>query len=392
MRIAIFSESFAPLLNGVAVSVCTLTEELERSGHDVYVFAPGIRGNSEENDKLIRFPSFTTWFEPDYPITVPFRPGITELVRKLDLDIIHTQTPWALGWLGLRIARRLGLPIVSTNHTQYTKYAHYFPLAPRAITSAFIAGNMRRYYNRCDSVVVPSNVVGEMLQEYGVRTPIRTIQTGNALNTFRDETARADIRSHHNIGPNDKVLLYVGRLAKEKNLQLLLHSFDRVASRFPDTVLLIAGGGPFESACRKMAAGLNSGRKVIFTGALPREVVAKYYSAGDIFVFPSTTETQGLVLSEALMSGLPCVAVNAGGGPEVLTNGDDSLLTEDRIDDFTAKIELLLTDKDLRERLSIRATQNAERFAPSNMATRMLDFYGSACDCVKGRVIRSVES
>ncbi|HEY3297628.1 MAG TPA: glycosyltransferase family 4 protein [Armatimonadota bacterium] len=375
MRVGIFSESYEPLLNGVAVSVGTLTKELRRLGHGVHIFATTCKGEYDANRDVTRLPAVFTRFEPDYPVPIPFVPGLTRRVRREKLDLIHTQTPWILGWLGFAMGRRLRIPVVSTNHTQYADYAHYFPLAPRSFVRSFIAWTMRAYYNRCASVIVPSNPTAVLLREYGVRTPIYTIPTGNSLDTSRDPEARARIRTELGISPDEVVLTYVGRLAKEKNLELLLHSFENLCKRHDDITLLVVGGGPFDDECRRKASALSCSSKVKFAGFMPREKVAKYYSAGDLFTFPSTTETQGLVLGEALQAGLPCVAVNAGGSPEMLKDGDDSLLTENSVDDFSAKIDILLSDRNLMARFSEQAVVNAARFSPRGMAASMLEVY-----------------
>ena len=377
MRIGIFSESYEPVLNGVTVSILTLTRELRNLGHETYVFAPGYRGHKDIENEVIRFPSVRTWFARDYPLAIPYLPRLVQKVDRLGLDIIHTHTPFMLGWLGLRLARRLGIPIISTNHTLYTEYVHYFPLAPRAATRSFIIGLMRRYYNRCDGVVVPSSAAGEILRGYGVRKPTHVIPTGISLDTSRDPEARSRIRRDYSIPADARVLLYVGRLAREKNLGLLLQSFERLASRHDDLYLMIVGGGPYKARCSSMASQLESAQRIVFTGSIPREKVAKYYSAGDLFSYPSTTETQGIVICEALGAGLPCVVANGGGAPEMVVDGEDGLLTEDDVDDFTDKIDLLLTDHELMERFSARAVGNFARFSIRGMATRMLKVYES---------------
>ena len=377
MRIGIFSESYEPVLNGVTVSILTLTRELKRLGHEIWVFAPGFPGHKDVENRVFRFPSVRTYKARDYPLAIPYLPRLTERVKNLNLDIIHTHTPFMLGWLGLRLAKRLGIPIISTNHTWYTEYAHYFPLFPIALTRSFIVGMLRRYYSQCDGVVVPSGPIVELLQGYGVRTPIYVIPTGNSLDTSRDPEAHSRIRGERGIPAKARVLLYVGRLAREKNLDLLFQAFERLARKHGDIYLLIIGGGPHEVACRNMAAKLECAGRIVFTGYVPREKVAKYYSAGDLFAFPSTTETQGLVLVEALRAGIPCVAVSAGGSPEMLTDGEDGFLTNDDIDDFTEKIDRLLTDRELMERFSARGVESSSRFSPQEMALRMLEAYES---------------
>lgn len=378
MRIGIFSESYMPIRNGVMVSVTTLSDELTRLGHQVYIFAPGYKGYRDAGENVIRFPSFRTIMEPGYPIPIPFLPGLMKKVRSLHLDVIHTQTPWALGWLGLRMARRLGIPIISTNHTQYAEYAHYFTLAPASVTKAAIIWIMKRYYNRCDAIVTPSRQVSEMLEKYGVRRPLHVIPTGISISTLKNEAGGADVRRRYGIPEDARVLVYAGRLAKEKNLSLLFDAFEILAPEYSRLWLMVVGNGPSEPECKRIAGRSTHSNRIVLTGSVPRDEIVNYYSAGSVFLFPSLTDTQGLVLCEALQAGLPCVAVRAGGSPEMISEGEDGFLTENDAVDFTAKIRPLLDDPGTVNRCSVKAVQNSMRFTSYGMASQMLNVYESA--------------
>ena len=377
MRIGIFSESYEPVINGVTVSILALTSELKKLGHEIYVFAPGFRGHKDVENRTIRFPSIRTVFAREYPLAIPYMRGLEKKVKELDLNVIHTQTPFMLGWLGLRLGRRLGIPVVSTYHTIYTEYVHYFPLAPKSVSRAFIVGMIRRYYNRCAHVITPSTPMEEVLRGYGVTRPITIIPTGLSIDTARDDAARKRIRKELGIPQDAGVLLYVGRVAREKYLDLLLEAFDRLAPKYPDIWLMIAGGGSYEAQLRENASKLKSSNRIVFTGAVPREKVAKYYSAGDLFAYPSPTETQGIVVCEALGAGLPCVLVNGGGTPEMVVDGGDSLLTKIEVEDFAEKLDKLLSNPALMEAFSKRAVVNAARFCPRSMALKALEVYRS---------------
>lgn len=380
MKVFIFSESYVPVRNGVAISVVTLRDELRSLGHQVYVAAPSFSGYDDDDPDIYRFSSVRTLGNWDYPLAIPYMPGFMNKVRELKPDIIHTQTPFMLGLLGQRIARRLDIPLISTNHTQYAEYAHYIPFLPVTFTSSVIIRHLRLYYNRCDEVIVPTSPVAEMLKGYGVRTPTVAIPTGNSLNCSRDNEIRAVIRQKHGIPDDALVLIYAGRLAREKNIGLLINAFERIAAKRKNTYLVLIGGGPYETELKVIAEQTGFSDRIVFTGSIPRDLVGKYYSAGDIFSFPSTTETQGLVICEALEAGLPAVVVRAGGSPEMVVDGEDSLLAENDIDDFTEKIERLLSDRELLSRLSERAVRNACRFTPQEMARRILKAYESAIE------------
>lgn len=380
MRIGIFSESYEPVLNGVSVSIATLIGELKNLGHQVWVFAPRFKGHTDRENQVVRFPSFCTPMARDYPLAVPYLPGLTKRIRELELDIIHTHTPFMLGWLGLRLGKRLDIPIVSTNHTLYTEYAHYVPLAPRSATRLFITRMLRRYYQQCDAVIVPSKPVCKLLRSYGIDVPIQVIPTATSLDVTKDPVVRSQVRQEYGIPDNARVLLYVGRLAREKNLELLLNAFETLASKHPDIYLLIVGGGPYEPRCRSLANELRNADRIRFTGYVGREKVGRYYSAGDVFAFPSLTETQGLVVAEALCAGLPCVAVDAGGTPEMFTDGEDGMLARNDVNDFASKIDRFLSEPGLLEIFSVRAMENAQRFSPGEMANRVLQVYKSVLE------------
>jgi len=378
MKIGIFSESYEPVVNGVTVSILTLTREMRKLGHEFYVFAPGVSGHVDTENPTIRFPSVRTWKARDYPLAIPYLPKLTERVRHLNLDIIHTHTPFILGRLGLKLAKKLDIPLVSTNHTQYIHYAHYFPFAPKSATRRLIKNYMKWYYGQCDGIIVPSKPILEMLRSYGVETPIHVIPTGILLDTSAGPEARSAVRARYGIPLDAKVLVYVGRLAREKNMDLLLHSFKRLTRGHKNAYLMLVGDGPYESGCRDICRDLKLDGRAIFVGPVPIKDVARYYIAGDVFTFPSVSDTQGLVLWEALQAGLPCVAMKAGTAPEMLVDGEDSLLAENSAGDFAAKVDLLLTDDALRGRLSEKAVQNGSRFHPREMASRVLEVYESA--------------
>lgn len=377
MRIGIFSESYEPVVNGVTVSILTLTRELKKLGHEIFVFAPGVRGHIDVENPTVRFPSVTTWKAKDYPIAIPYLPRLTEKVRRLNLDLIHTHTPFMLGRLGLKMARKLDIPCVTTNHTQYIQYAHYFPIAPRSTTRKMIRGYLKWYYNQADSVVVPSRPIEDLLRSYGVDTPIHIIPTAIELNTSDQSDARSAIRSQYGIPADAKVLIYVGRLAREKNMDLLFRMFELVIRKHKDAYMLLVGEGPYESGCRELCTDLKLDERTIFAGPVPMDQVAKYYLSADLFTFPSVSDTQGLVLWEALQAGLPCVAVRAGGAPEMLVDGEDSLLTEDCPVDFSSKVDILLNDHEMMRRFSEQALINGSRFLPREMAARMIAVYDS---------------
>lgn len=380
MRVAIFTESYEPIVNGVSVSVATLRDGLKAHGHEVFIFAPRFRGHNDR-EGVYRFPSRISRFAKGYPIPIPYAPRLRDEFLSLRPDIVHTQTPFLLGVTGLRWAKLAGVPIVSTHHTLYTEYSHYLPILPEAMTKTMLVRMMQWYYDRCSAVVVPSRPVKEVLKHYEITTRIEVIQSGiaNTMNYDRNESRR-----FFNIPEDAFLLLYVGRIAREKNLGLLLKSFKEIRGRHPNTRLMVAGSGPYESACRMLAKTLRIDENITFSGMLSQGDVRKAYSAADLFVFPSLTETQGLVLSEALTAGLPCVAVRAAGTPDILDDGVDGFLADNSVSSFSGLVSKIISDDELRTQLSQAAIRNSARFSVDAMIEKFEKFYQSEIDRKRG--------
>jgi glycosyltransferase involved in cell wall biosynthesis len=375
MRIGIFSESYKPLINGVSTSVETLIAELERAGHTVFVFTSNYPRFTDERPGVFRFPSVNSLVEPDYVLPIPISRHIHNTIPSLKLDLVHSQSPFLLGKMARRIARRFGIPHVSTNHTLYTEYTHYFPLAPPPLIRAFLVRWMHEYYNTCDHVIAPSCLTRDRLvNQYGVRVPIEVVPTGIPEPPYI-LTSREETKERLGLPANGRVLLYVGRLAPEKNLFMLLDSFVRIAAVVPDAYLVVAGSGKSADVLKKRAQRLGISERTVFTGFIQRTKLDPLYRAAEVFVFPSKTETQGLAVGEALAAGTPCVVVNAGGAPESVHDGVDGFLVEDSADQMAERAILLLQNDDLRHRLSDAARANATLIRPQMIAQRILGIY-----------------
>ncbi|MCX6343470.1 MAG: glycosyltransferase family 4 protein [Armatimonadetes bacterium] len=377
MRIGIFTESYEPIINGVSVCVSTLRDELARRGHEVFIFAPDFRGHVDTAERVFRFPSFHTIFMPDYPFPVPYSPQIKRQFAQLKLDVIHTQTPFLLGLLGAKWAKRHSIPLVSTNHTLYTEYAHYVPVRPKAFTRNFLVGLMRWYYSRCDAVVAPSTPVQRMLKSYGIKTRTQVIKTGVVSIPPIDPSERMSVRERFGIADGGFMLLYVGRIAREKNLTMLLRAFKIVSKNHPSAKLALVGGGPALAETQQFASELGLMDKLTFTGMLSRNKIEPIFASADAFAFPSTTETQGIAICEALSAGLPVVAVNAGGIPENIQHGVDGFLTENSAEEFADCIDYLISNKPERIKMGENARKNAVNFSIERMADDFEELYRS---------------
>lgn len=377
MRIGIFSESYEPIINGVSVSVCTLRDELSKRGHDVFIFAPTFNGYRDEAANVFRFPSAHTILMRDYPFPIPFAPKLRETFAPLKLDIVHTQTPFLLGVVGAKWARAFGAALVSTNHTLYTEYAHYVPIRPKALTRAFLIKLMKWYYSGCDGIVVPSSPVEKTLRSYGIKNRVEVIKTGVvAIPPSGSETLK-QTRAHYGIKDDEFLLLYVGRIAREKNLIMLLDAFKKVSAKYDKAKLLMVGGGPALEETKSYASEKGLIGRVVFSGMLRREDIEPIYTCADAFAFPSTTETQGIAICEALSAGLPVVAANAGGIPENVQHGIDGFLTENDPDEFAGRIEFLVSHEAERKSMGEKARLNAAQFSIERMVDDFESFYSS---------------
>ena len=411
MRVGLFTESYDPVINGVSTSVKTLAAELAAAGHAPVVVAPRFPGFTDEGQNsgsaadVLRLPSIRTRLNPDNPFVVPpllgWAPSLLRPASDLRtaFDLVHTQQPFGLGMHGRRYARRRGVPLVSTYHTLYDEYAHYFPFLPRPLTRVLMARHLRRYYNGCDAVIVPSKAAGRVLRRLGVTDAlVRVVPTGVPPPPAVMPNAVRQARRAFDLPDGTPVLLFVGRLAREKNLDLLLRSFARLQTEearlggsAAPALLLLAGSGPHLPTCRRLAGELGIEACVRFTGFLSRTQLAPVYAVATLFVFPSATDTQGVVLSEAQSHGLPCVVVNGGGAPEFVRDGVDALVVPPGdVAAFHAAVAALLADPARRRAMAVAALESHLRPTPAGMAWQIISVYEAAlAGCGRGGVSSS---
>jgi 1,2-diacylglycerol 3-alpha-glucosyltransferase len=379
VRIALFTNNYLPFCGGVTISVETLRAGLEARGHEAWVFAPRLSADADDNEKVVRYPSVPAATYPDFALAVPWSPAVVRRVRALDFDVFHAHHPFLLGPAARRLARRAGRPLVFTYHTRYEKYAHYVPLTPRLVEVAALRLS-GRFAATADAVIAPSAVVRDELRERGVPAPVAVavVPTGVDLARFHPGR-RADARRALGLGAGDAVVLYVGRLDREKSVERLLLAFERVAHTVRAARLVLVGRGTQAERLRTLAAALGVGTRVTFAGLCPHAALPRYYQAADLFFFASETETQGLVLAEAAACGLPAVAVNAPGCAEVVRDGETGILTKAEVPALAEAAIGLLLDADRRRQLATRARMVAERdFGVELQIDRTLAVYAEA--------------
>jgi 1,2-diacylglycerol 3-alpha-glucosyltransferase len=377
MKILFLSDVYFPRINGVSTSIHTLRQQLAAQGHHVHLLAPDYYSPGEDETWITRLPSRYLMFDPeDRLIRYGKAVELTRALRREDYDILHVHTPFAAHYLGLRLGGRLGIPCVETYHTFFEDYMHhYLPILPKPLTRAFARSLSRRQCNAVDAVIAPSQPMLDALRGYGVEAQAEVIPTGLQDHSFVPGDG-AGFRQRYNISPERPVMLYVGRVAYEKNISFLLRMTLQVKHTRPDVLLVIAGEGPAMERLRKETAALGLQDHVRFIGYLDRKTqLNDCYQMADLFVFASTTETQGLVLLEAMAQSVPVVAVAEMGTRSILVEGKGAAIAPLEETDFAQRVLALLEDEKSRKALGEEACRHALGWSSRQMAERMLDFY-----------------
>jgi len=373
MKIALFTEGYDPFVNGVVTSIKTLRRALEEQGHQVVIFAPAYPGLADGDKKVVRLPS-VRWAREAYPCLSPFA-GRRDLVADGGFDLIHSHHPFSMSRLAEQLAAKHGLPLVYSFHTMLHEFGQYLPVLG-AIGSRWLSSRVRRHCNHADGVVVATEVVRHFLRAQGVTTPITVVLEG-VPPQIPTPGGRERVRQQIALSAGTPLLLYAGRLAREKQVGFLVGCFSRLTQTH-DLRLCLVGGGPREQSLRAQAQRLGISDRVIFCGWVPHERIADYYAAADIFVFPSTADALGIALVEAMSVGLPCVAIDRYGPSEVVIDGLTGFLTAFDEGDFCRAIRRLLDDPPLRRRMGEAARRRARDFDPGATTARLVDVYAGA--------------
>ncbi len=360
LRVGFFTEIYRPVVNGVVASIDALADGLRERGHQVYCFAPHMPGYVETSGSVFRIPSLPLPARTAYRLTVPLvsRRELKQIIERLSL--VHVHSPFVTGWMGMRYARRYGMPLVYTYHTQLEAYAHYVPFDANATRRA--ASHLTRTFaNHADAVIVPTTAMAARLRAIGVTTRIEVVPSGIDVRHFGSGQRDQRLRARLGAGPQDRVVLCVGRLAKEKNLELLLQAFAQTPNEA--LKLVVAGEGPLRGELERQAQALGIARRTHFLGVVSRDELPQLYASADAFVMPSTTETQGLVLAEALAAGAAVMAADTAANREVL--GGAGQLVPARVPDFAGALA--------RVALARGADPEARRAAAPFAIERQLD-------------------
>jgi len=360
--------------NGVVVSVASFARVLAALGHNVTIFTAQHPDMDGPEEGVFRFPSFTFPLQVVYPLALPVATGKARKLLKFEhFDIIHSHSPMLMGHVAVSYHRRRNIPLIFTYHTLMEEYTHYVPL-PQAWVKKRAINLSREYSNTSDHVITPTIHVATRLRQYRVYKPISVIPTGIDLDLM-DLLPDRDLRSELGIPAHAPLLAYAGRIALEKNIPRLISAFRLVLQQEPDTHLLLIGGGPEEPMIQQLCEDYGIADHVRMTGFVSRELVAQGLRQADVFIFASETETQGLVLGEAMACHVPVVAVNAEVTQELVTNGREGFLVPDADGPFADAILILLRDPRLRAEMGQRARQRAESISAFRCTERLVEIY-----------------
>jgi 1,2-diacylglycerol 3-alpha-glucosyltransferase len=378
MKIGLFTNNYRPLINGLTTSVDTFAGAFRRAGHAVTIVAPRYGAGGTDGADVLRVPGLRAPTHHAYVLPLPRWPGLRRAVLARDLDVYHAQHPYLLGAAAARWARQTGRPLVFTYHTLYDRYAHYIP-GPARLVAHLAVQRALRFAEQADLVIAPAPSVARYLTARGVRTPVEVIPTGVPLPPPTTGDARQARRAALGLNAGGPLLLSIGRLAREKNQAFLLHAFSRVLRELPTARLALVGDGDDRARLTRLADDLGIRPSICLVGAVSHERIGDYTSAADLFLFPSTSETQGLAALEALAAGLPVIAVTSEAARDLLADEPAGVLCPEDPDAFAASVLTLWATPDRRRRVAEAARRIAARYTPEASAAKLLSLYQDLC-------------
>lgn len=378
MKILFISDVYFPRINGVSTSIRTFVEQLQYLGHEVHMLAPDYAVATQDEAWIKRISARSIYFDPEdklmkYGEAMKLLPSLAQE----GYDIIHVHTPFVAHYLGLKLAKKLSVPCIETYHTFFEDYLHhYLPWMPKLFARNLARLISKRQCNAVDAIVAPSKPMLDVLRAYGVKVKAEVIPTGLQENSFKEADGQA-FRLKYGIALDRPMLLYVGRVAYEKNIDFLLHMTKLLREKCPDILLVVTGEGPAEASLHQLANTLDIQNNVQFIGYLDRNIeLNACYQSADIFVFSSKSETQGLVILEAMAQGTPVVAIAELGTASILIEGKGALIAADNTERFSERVHQLLLNPEHRFELGLQAKAYVlEKWTAKLQAEQMIKFY-----------------
>jgi 1,2-diacylglycerol 3-alpha-glucosyltransferase len=392
LKIVYATDNYWPRVSGMAVSIDTFRHELARLGHEVHVFVPWYPGALELTRKagrrnVHRLRSFPVPFSSEDRLPWPKeRKRIFARLDALRPDLIHVQTEFTMGRLASRYAITRGLPLVISSHTYFEQYfRHYVPFFPQWFISWATRWYSRDFFNKAHALVVPSEHMRGVLVRYGVTSPMAIIPTGFEYERFAGidrerERQNSFLFEQYPQLKGRKIVLTVCRLGKEKNVDFLVEVFARFAADVPDAIWLLVGDGPYREGLLSSLRKKGLEQRVVMTGYVPRERIKHVFALGDVFIFASKTESQGLVTVEAMSCGLPVVALGEMGTRDVMAGDNGGFMMGDDVTWFATCVRDLLSNQVLHQQKSQEALQYSQRWSARALAEKMLRLYELAIE------------
>ena len=391
MRIGIFTDTYPPFVNGVSTSVAMLEKALTKLGHQVYIVTvnnENMKYKYENNDHIIRIPGVPIGIY-DYRLTGAYPLKAVKKIAKWNLDVIHSQTEFGVGTFARIIAKQYNIPLVHTYHTMYEDYVHYITKGYFDGPSKKIVEYLTNFY--CDQtateLIVPTKKTYDLFKEkYHYTRNVHIVPTGIEVERFYSENFKKkeldDLRNQIGLSKDQFTILFVGRLAAEKSVDLLIEAQRDLAKKY-NAILMIVGDGPDMQKYQELAMKYNIEDNVIFTGKVPWTEVTKYYQLADIFATASRSETQGLTVIEAMAASLPVVAVDDESFRTVVVEGLNGELFDTK-GEYKKYVESFINDPVKLKRFSKQARINADQYSSKYFAERVLDVYEDAISNVSG--------
>lgn len=376
MNVLMFTNTFTPHVGGVARSVSELARQLRQVGDRVLIVAPEFEGMPSHEDGVVRIPALQNFGGSDFSVPLPLSTNLSTIIEEFQPDIVHSHHPFLLGDSALRAASSMAAPIIFTYHTRYELYGHYVAqdsdLLKRLAQSLSIG-----YCDLCDGVIAPSESISHFLRAHSVKTKIATIPTGVDTDVFRNGVS-THARQKHSVPEKAPLVGHVGRLAPEKNLGFLAASLALVLNQNKEAYALIVGEGTSRSHMLEIFRSVDVDDRVRFTGVLQGTALVDAYASMDVFAFSSRSETQGLVLAEAMAASVPVVALDAPGAREMVRDGINGRLlsaTAEETEFASAVASQLSWNMETRKEQRQAARRTAERFSISSTTDQVRSFY-----------------
>jgi glycosyltransferase involved in cell wall biosynthesis len=403
MNIVMFTDSYWPMVNGVTVSVESFSQALIKNGHKVMIVCPLYPDDGRspslssfdhssqiEGLEIVKVPSMPEFISKEYRLAkIDKWFWVFRQVENFNPDIIHINSEFVISEFGFLYSKAHNLPVIYTFHTMWEDYGpNYFPDLPPKAVKLFIRGVLKNSLSRSYRVIVPTTQIDEVVHKYRPKTKTDLLPTGIEGSLFQHQPEeisafRKKLDDRFPLLSGKRIILFAGRVAKEKNIGFLFKVLPKIVARHPDVVLLIAGNGPYLEYYQDEAKKAGLENNCIFTGMIERKELSLAYAVSEVFVFPSLTDTQGLVTLEAMFSGIPVVAIGSLGTLMVMGGDNGGFMVKDDVGEFSDRVLDLLEDKDLHSRKSIEAREHASAWSIEELTKKLINIYESSFETYK---------